>query len=435
MKTIYMDHHATTPLDPRVLKAMMPFLEEHFGNPASITHSYGWAANDAVDLARTQIAALIGAKSKEILFTSGATESDNLAILGSAFALREQGNRRSRAKPSSEGNRRSRGSRAIPHSEGNRRSRHSTAIPPREGNHIITSQAEHKAVLESCRYLNKEGFDVTFLPVDQYGSVDPDSVKNAITPKTILISIMFANGEIGTIHDISAIGGIAREQGILFHCDAVQGIGRVQVDVEELKVDLMSISGHKIYGPKGIGALYVRKRLPRIRLRPILRGGGQEQGMRSGTLNVPGIVGLGKACEVAAEVLTREGVFLKGLRDRLYKGILENLDGIHLNGHPEKRLPGNLNLSFDSVEGESLLLGLKDIAVSSGSACTSASREPSYVLKAMGLSDELAYSSIRFGLGRFNTEEEVDYVIREVVERTKALRQMSRHFEKTKATV
>jgi cysteine desulfurase len=423
MKTIYMDHHATTPLDPRVLKAMMPFLEEHFGNPASITHSYGWAANDAVDHARTQVAALIGASSKEILFTSGATESDNLAIIGSASALREKGNRKTGD------------SRARSQGEGNRRSRLSRTKPSSEGNHIITSQTEHKAVLESCTYLKKEGFDVTFLPVDRYGSLNPDSVKKAITPNTILISIMLANGEIGTIHDISAIGGIAREQGILYHCDAVQGIGRIPVNVEKLKVDMMSISGHKIYGPKGIGALYIRKKLPRIHMRPILRGGGQEQGIRSGTLNVPGIVGLGKACEVAGEVLVREGEFLKSLRDRLYKGILENLDGIHLNGHPEKRLPGNLNLSFDSVEGESLLLGLKDIAVSSGSACTSASKEPSYVLKAMGLSDELAHSSLRFGLGRFNTEEEVDYVIGEIVERTKALRQMSRHFEKTKATV
>lgn len=388
MKTIYMDHHATTPMDPKVLEAMMPYFLENFGNPASVTHSYGWTANDAVEKARAQIANLIGATPKEILFTSGATESDNLAIRGSAHALRQK------------------------------------------GNHIITCQTEHKAVLDTCKVLEKEGFTLSFLPVDRYGGVDPDHLQRAITPKTILISIMLANGEVGTIHPIPEIGIIAQEHGILFHCDAVQGIERIPVDVDQLKVDLMSLSGHKIYGPKGIGALYIRKKLPRIRLEPLLRGGGQEQGMRSGTLNVPGIVGLGKACEIAKEVLPQEAVILKDLRNRLSKGILSNLDGVHLNGHPEIRLSGNLNLSFESVEGESLLLGLKGVAVSSGSACASASREPSYVLKAMGVREDLAYSSIRFGIGRFNTQEEVDHVIGEVVERTKKLRQMSRHFEK-----
>jgi len=388
-----MDHHATTPVDPRVLEAMMPYLTDHFGNPASVTHSYGWEASDAVERARVQIALLISASSKEIFFTSGATESDNLAIRGTAYALKQK------------------------------------------GNHIITCQTEHKAVLESCKVLEKEGFSVSYLPVDRTGRVDPVQLQKAISTKTILISLLLANGEVGTIHPISEIGKIAHEHGIMFHCDAVQGIARIPVQVDELGVDLMSISGHKIYGPKGIGALYIRKRLPRIRIDPLIRGGGQEQGIRSGTLNVPGIAGLGKSCEIAKEVLSQESNRLNALRDRLYQGILSHLDGVHLNGHPKERLPGNLNLSFESVEGESLLLGLKGIAVSSGSACASASREPSYVLKAMGIGEDLAFSSIRFGLGRFNTEEEVDYVIGEVVEKTKKLREMSRHFEKTEALI
>lgn len=388
---IYMDNHATTPVDPRVLEAMLPYFNGRFGNAASRNHSFGWEAEEAVDKARTSIAAIIGAKPKEIIFTSGATESDNLAIKGVVEFYKEK------------------------------------------GNHVITCVTEHKAVLDSCRALERQGrATVTYLPVDRYGMVDPDDVRRAITDRTVLITIMWANNEIGTIHPVAEIGRIAREKGILFHCDAVQAIGKVPVDAEAAGIDLMSLTAHKIYGPKGVGALYVRSKAPRARLSPIIDGGGHERGMRSGTLNVPGIVGFGAACETAVHEMAEEAQRMTDLRSRLHAGICERLDDVHLNGHPTQRLPGNLNLSFAYVEGESLLMGINDVAVSSGSACTSATLEPSYVIRALGVSDELAHSSIRFGLGRFNTAEEVDYVTERVVKEVRRLREMSPLYEMAK---
>ncbi len=389
---IYMDNQATTPLDARVLEAMLPYLREKFGNAASRNHPFGWAAEEAVDRGREQIAKLIGAKSKEILFTSGATESDNLAIKGVVEFYRDQ------------------------------------------GSHVITGVTEHKAVLDTCKALERAGkAQVTYLPVDRYGRVDPDAVRHAISDKTILISLMYANNEIGTLHPIREIGKIAKEKGILFHCDATQGVGKVPVDVEHDGIDLLSLSGHKIYGPKGCGALYVRSKGPRVRLTPQMDGGGHERGMRSGTLNVPGIVGLGQACELCKQEMEGEAARLIALRTRLYAGLSSRLEEVYLNGHPTQRLPGNLNLSFSYVEGESFLMGLnQDIALSSGSACTSATLEPSYVLKALGVGEELAHTSIRFGLGRFNTEEEVDYVIGRVVEVTQRLRELSPLYEMAK---
>jgi len=388
---IYMDNHATTPVDPRVLEAMLPFFSETFGNAASRNHSFGWAAEEAVDIGRNQVASLINARARDIIFTSGATESDNLAIKGVVEFYKDK------------------------------------------GNHVITCVTEHKAVLDSCKALERTGrATVTYLPVDKYGMVDPDDVRKAITDKTVLITIMFANNEIGTIHPVAEIGRIAKEKGVLFHCDAVQGVGKVPIDVEAMGIDLLSASGHKIYGPKGVGALYVRSRSPRVRLTPIIDGGGHERGMRSGTLNVPGIVGMGKACEIAAKEMSEEARRLRDLRDKLQAGIFERLDDVYLNGHPTERLPGNLNLSFAYVEGESLLMGIKDVAVSSGSACTSATLEPSYVIRALGTDEELAHSSIRFGLGRFNTEEEVDYVTASVVKEVKRLRDMSPLYEMAK---
>jgi cysteine desulfurase len=385
---IYMDNHATTPVDKRVLEAMLPYFSEKFGNAASRNHSFGWEAEEAVDRARGQIAQLINAKSKEIIFTSGATESDNLAIKGVVEFYKEK------------------------------------------GDHIVTCVTEHKAVLDSCRALERAGkATVTYLPVDKYGMVDPDSVRKAITDRTVLVTIMYANNEIGTIHPIAEIGRIAREHGVVFHCDAVQAVGKIPVDVDRDHIDLLSISAHKIYGPKGVGALYVRSKGPRVRITPQMDGGGHERGMRSGTLNVTGIVGLGKACEIAAAEMAEENRRLLDLRDKLQAGIFERLDEVFLNGHPTERLPGNLNLSFAYVEGESLLMGLHDIAVSSGSACTSATLEPSYVIRALGVSDELAHSSIRFGLGRFNTEEEVDFVTDRVAREVKRLRDMSPLYE------
>ncbi len=385
---IYMDNHATTPVDQRVLEAMLPYFSEKFGNAASRNHSFGWEAEEAVDRARGQIAQLINAKSKEIIFTSGATESDNLAIKGVVEFYREK------------------------------------------GDHIVTCVTEHKAVLDSCRALERAGkASVTYLPVDKYGMVDPDAVRKALTDRTVLVTIMYANNEIGTIHPVAEIGRIARERGVVFHCDAVQAAGKIPVDVERDNIDLLSISAHKIYGPKGVGALYVRSRGPRVRITPQIDGGGHERGMRSGTLNVTGIVGLGKACEVAASEMAEENRRLLDLRDKLQAGIFERLDEVSLNGHPTERLPGNLNVSFAYVEGESLLMGLHDIAVSSGSACTSATLEPSYVIRALGVSDELAHSSIRFGLGRFNTEEEVDFVTGRVTHEVKRLREMSPLYE------
>jgi cysteine desulfurase len=390
-KPVYMDNHATTRVDSRVLDAMLPYFTEKFGNAASRNHSFGWEAEEAVSRSRDQIAVLIGAKSKEIIFTSGATESDNLAIKGVVDFYKDK------------------------------------------GNHIISCVTEHKAVLDSCRALERGGkATVTYLPVDKYGMVDPDAVRNAITDKTVLITIMWANNEIGTLHPIAEIGKIAKEKGIVFHTDAVQAIGKVPVDFEKAGVDLASITAHKIYGPKGIGALYVRSKGPRVRIAPQMDGGGHERGMRSGTLNVPGIVGLGAACEIAGKEMPDEAQRLIQLRSQLQAGLFERLDEIYVNGHPTERLPGNLNVSFAYVEGESLLMGINDIAVSSGSACTSATLEPSYVIRALGIDDELAHSSIRFGLGRFNTLEEVDYVTERVSKEVKRLREMSPLYEMAK---
>lgn len=380
---IYMDNHATTPMDPRVLEAMIPFFTEVFGNAASRSHAFGWKAEEAVEDAREQVAELIGATSKEIVFTSGATESDNLAVKGVAHFYRSK------------------------------------------GNHIITSTVEHKAVLDTCKVLEKQGFKVTYLPVTKEGQVTPESVRAAITPETTLVSIMWVNNEIGTVNDIAAIGAICREKGVIFHTDAVQGIGRLPFNVDAVKADLVSITGHKFYGPKGVGALYVRRRNPRVRLELQMDGGGHERGMRSGTLNVPGIVGLGKAAALAKAEMAETSAHVKALRDRLHRGITSRLKDVFLNGHPTERHPGNLNLSFAYVEGESLLMALKELAVSSGSACTSASLEPSYVLRAIGVGDELAHTSIRFGIGKFNTEAEIDFVIDLVVDKVSRLREMS----------
>jgi cysteine desulfurase len=390
-RVIYMDNHATTPVDPRVLDEMLPYFRERFGNAASRNHAYGWAAEEAVDRAREQAASLIGAKAKEIIFTSGATESDNLALKGVVDFYREK------------------------------------------GNHVITAVTEHKAVLDTCKALERTGrAQVTYLPVDRYGMVDPDDVRRAVSDKTILISIMYANNEIGTVAPLAEIGKIAKERGVLFHCDATQGVGKLPFNVEAMGVDLASFTAHKIYGPKGCGALYVRSKAPRVRLVPQMDGGGHERGMRSGTLNVPGIVGLGAACALCKEQMAADGEHTLALRQRLYEGITRQLDEVYLNGHPVDRLPGNLNLSFAYVEGESLLMGLKDIAVSSGSACTSATLEPSYVLKALGVGEDLAHTSIRFGLGRFNTQEEVDYVVDRVVGEVRRLRDMSPLYEMAK---
>lgn len=391
-KLVYMDHLATTPVDPRVLETMLPYFTERFGNAASRNHAFGWEAEAAVDEAREKIARLIHARStKEIIFTSGATESDNLALKGAAESYRDK------------------------------------------GNHIITSAIEHKAVLDSCKTLERRGYKVTYLPVSRDGLVNPTQVSEAITDKTILLSVMAANNEIGTLQPIREIGVIAKQRGVLFHCDGAQAVGKIPVDVEGMGIDLLSISGHKLYGPKGIGVLYVRAKNPRVRLTPMIDGGGHERGLRSGTLNVPGIVGLGRACELAAEEMRAEAVRLTGLRERLKEGLFGRLDALQLNGHPSQRLPGNLNLSFAYVEGESLLMGLKEIAVSSGSACTSAAVEPSYVLRALGLADDLAHSSIRFGLGRFNTAEEVDYTVARVAAEVTRLRSLSPLYQAAKA--
>ncbi len=384
---IYMDNNSTTRTDPRVVEAMLPWFTEKYGNAASRSHAFGWEAEVAVEEAREQIATLIGATAKEIIFTSGATESTNLAIKGVAAMYRKK------------------------------------------GNHIITEATEHKATLDTCKRLEREGCQVTYLPVDQYGQVQPEQIQQAITDKTILVSIMSANNEIGTVQPIGAIGKLCKERGILFHTDAVQSVGKVPINVEAMGIDLLSLSGHKIYGPKGIGALYVRKKDPRVRLEPQIDGGGHERGMRSGTLPVTLIVGLGVACEIARCEMPEEAERTFQLRERLRKGIMEKLPESYLNGHPVERLPGNANISFAYVEGEGLMMGIKDVAVSSGSACTSASLEPSYVLRALGVGDELAHSSIRFGLGRFNTEEEVDFVVDLVTREVSRLREMSPLFE------
>jgi len=390
---IYFDNHATSPVDPRVLDAMLPYFTERFGNAASRNHKYGWEAEEAVEIARKQIADLIGASPKEIVFTSGATESDNLAIRGAASMYREK------------------------------------------GDHIITAVTEHKAVIDTCKRLEKEGFKVTYLPVKKDGLIDLDQLRAAITDKTTLVTIMAANNEIGVLQPIGEIGAIAKEKGVLFHTDAVQAAGKVPFDVNASGVHLASLTAHKIYGPKGVGALYVRRRNPRVLLTPIIEGGGHERGMRSGTLNVPGIVGFGKAAEICRLEMAAESARIGALRDRLNRKLHEGLDELYINGSMEHRLPGNLNISFAYVEGESLLMGINDVAVSSGSACTSASLEPSYVLKALGAGDELAHSSIRFGLGRFNTEEEVDYVVTKLVSVVSKLREMSPLYEMVKEGV
>ncbi|HKZ53362.1 MAG TPA: IscS subfamily cysteine desulfurase [Candidatus Acidoferrales bacterium] len=390
---IYMDNHATTPVDPRVVEAMLPYFTGQFGNAASRNHSFGWEAEKAVENAREQIAKLINAIPREIIFTSGATESDNLALRGVAEMYREK------------------------------------------GNHIITMVIEHKAVLDPCKRLEKYGYQVTYLPVSKEGLINLDELRAAITDKTILISIMYANNEIGVLQPIEEIGRIAKEHKVLFHTDATQAVGKIPFDTQKMNVDLASLSAHKMYGPKGVGALYVRRRNPRVQLAPILDGGGHERGMRSGTLNVPGIVGFGKACAIAGEEMATESVRLRGLRDRLKEKIFSKLDEVYINGSWEHRLPHNLNVSFAFVEGESLLMGISDVAVSSGSACTSATLEPSYVLKALGVGEDLAHTSIRFGLGRFNTEEEVDYVAERLAETVTRLRELSPLYEMAKEGV
>jgi cysteine desulfurase len=378
-------------MDPRVLEAMLPYFTEKFGNAASRNHAFGWEAEEGVETARKQIAKLIHADAKEIVFTSGATESNNLALKGVVEMYHEK------------------------------------------GDHIITSSTEHRAVLDTAKTLEtKRGVKVTYLPVDKFGMVSPKDVRDAITDKTILISVMFANNEIGTINPIKEIGKIAKEKGILFHCDATQGVGKVPVDVQEMGIDLMSFSAHKMYGPKGIGALYVRKKNPRVRIAAQMDGGGHERGMRSGTLPVPLIVGFGKACELCEQEMAADAARLSVMRDRLHATITKALEEVYLNGHPTERLPHNLNISFAYVEGESLLMGCKEIALSSGSACTSATLEPSYVLRALGVGAELAHSSIRFGLGRFTLDEEVDYAAKKIIETVTKLREMSPLYEMAK---
>ena len=388
---IYLDNHSTTPMDPRVLESMLPYFTEKFGNAASRNHAFGWDAEEGVETARKQIAKLIHADAKEIVFTSGATESNNLALKGVVEMYHEK------------------------------------------GDHIITSSTEHRAVLDTAKALEaKRGVKVTYLPVDKFGMVNPEDVRNAITDKTILISVMFANNEIGTINPVKAIGKIAKEKGILFHCDATQGVGKVPIDVQDMGIDLMSFSAHKIYGPKGVGALYVRKKNPRVRIAAQMDGGGHERGMRSGTLPVPLIVGFGKACELCEQEMAADAARLSVMRDRLHATITKALEDVYLNGHPTERLPHNLNISFAYVEGESLLMGCKEIALSSGSACTSATLEPSYVLRALGVGAELAHSSIRFGLGRFTLDEEVDYAGKRIIEVVTKLREMSPLYEMAK---
>jgi cysteine desulfurase len=380
-------------VDPRVVDAMVPYFSVHFGNAASRNHSFGWRAQEAVEKARKQIADLIGAGPREIVFTSGATESDNLAIKGVAEMYREK------------------------------------------GNHIITCVTEHKAIIDTCKRLEKEGYRVTYLPVQKDGLIRLDDLRSAITDKTILITIMTANNEIGVVQPIAEIGAVAKEKGILFHTDAVQAVGKIPFNVIDLKVDMASMSAHKMYGPKGVGALYVRRRNPRVLLAPIIDGGGHERGMRSGTLNVPGIVGFGKAAELCRLEMAADTERLLALRARLNEKLHKGLDEIYINGSMEHRLPHNLNISFAYVEGESLLMGINDVAVSSGSACTSASLEPSYVLKALGAGDDLAHSSIRFGLGRWTKEEEVDYVADKLINVVTRLREMSPLYELAKEGV
>jgi len=386
---IYMDYHATTPVDPRVLEVMIPYLQGDFGNASSKSHAYGWRAEEAVEDSRAKVAALIGASAKELVFTSGATESNNLAIKGAAQFYKQK------------------------------------------GRHLVTVATEHKAVLDSMHALERDGWSVTILPVGADGRLDPAVLKAALRPDTVLVSVMHANNETGVIQPIEAIGAITRAAGVLFHCDAVQSAGKIPFDVERASVDLASLSAHKMYGPKGVGALYVRRK-PRVRLIAQMDGGGHERGFRSGTLNVPGIAAFGKACELAGQEREAEAARVLALRERLRRGLEAGLDLLSVNGSMEHRLPGNLNVSFAYVEGEAMMMAIKDVAVSSGSACTSASLEPSYVLRAMGITDDMAHSSIRFGLGRFTTAEEVDFVIGLVIAKVKKLRDMSPLYEMVK---
>jgi cysteine desulfurase len=392
---IFMDSQSTTPVDPRVLEAMIPYFTQKFGHPASRNHPFGWEAEAAVDRARGAIAGLIGARDpKELVFTSGGTESINLALKGVAEMYREK------------------------------------------GNHIVTSVIEQRAGLDVCKRLERQGFEVTYVPVGADGLVDPEALRAALTEKTILVSVMLANNEIGTVQDAAAIGKLAKEKGIVFHTDATQAVGKVPVDVEAMGIDLLSCTSHMLYGPKGVGALYVRRKNPRVRLAPMIDGGGHERGMRSGTVPVPLTVGFGAAAEICREVMPEESRRLAGLRDRLQDAILSKVDEAYLNGHPDRRLPHNLNISFAYVEGESVLMGLnKEVALSSGSACTSATLEPSYVISALGVDSELAHSSIRFGLHRFSTEEEVDFVGRRTVDVVTRLREMSPLYELAKEGV
>ncbi|MCG3129362.1 MAG: Cysteine desulfurase IscS [Phycisphaerae bacterium] len=392
-KLIYLDNAATTPVDPRVLEAMLPYYRENFGNSASRNHQFGWVAEEATENARKQVAAVINADPKEIVWTSGSTESNNLAILGAARMYADK------------------------------------------GRHVVTSLIEHKAVIDPCKFLQSQGYEVTFLQPNNKGRVSVEQVREALRPDTVLVSLMFANNEIGTIHPIPEIGALCHEKGVLFHTDATQAFGKVPVDVEAMQIDLLSLSAHKIYGPKGVGALYVRRKKPRVRLEPVIYGGGHERGMRSGTLNVPGIVGFGEAARIAKEEMPAESKRLAGLRDRMWAGLSEHLTDIARNGDPQHCLPNLLNVSFLYVEGESLMMGFSDIAVSSGSACTSASLEPSYVLKNIGLGDDLAHSSIRFSMGRFTTTDEVDYTIKSVVRTVNHLRAMSPLYEMAQAGI
>lgn len=389
METIYLDHAATTPCDPRVVEAMLPYFTTMFGNPGSRNHRYGWDSEAAVDKAREQVAKLLGADEKEIIFTSGATESNNLAIKGAAYLYEK-----------------------------------APAGSDQRG-HIITSIIEHKAVLDPCKRLQKEGFEVTFLEPPQDGVITAEMVKAAMREDTILVSLMWANNEIGTINEIPEIGALCHERGVIFHTDATQWAGKMPTDVEKAQVDLLSMSGHKMYGPKGVGALYVRRRKPRVRLQALADGGGQERGFRSGTLNVTGIVGLGKACEIAMAEMEKDAARLLQLRDKVEKTITSQLDSCQVNGHATKRLPHITNISFGFVEGEGLMMAIKDIACSSGSACTSASLEPSYVLKGLGVGDELAHSSLRLSMGKWTTPEQVEYATGKIVEAVKRLREMS----------
>jgi cysteine desulfurase len=382
-KAVYLDNHATTPVDPRVLAVMLPYFCEKFGNPSSTNHEWGAEAAEAVAAAREQVAALLGASPREILFTSGATESNNLAIKGVALAYRHK------------------------------------------GQHLVTVTTEHKAVLDPCARLERDGWAVTYVRVEPSGLVDPDAVVAAITPQTVLVSVMLANNEIGTIQPLAEIGRRCREHGVLLHSDAAQAAGKIPIDVDELGVDLLSVSAHKMYGPKGVGGLFVRRGQPRVRLIPLQEGGGQEQGWRSGTLATPNIVGFGAACALAQSEMATEAVRIRDLRDHLLAGLSARVPRLHLNGTPEPRLPGNLNVSFDFVQGEALLLALRDVAVSSGSACTTANGSPSHVLKAIGLTDDRADSSLRFGLGRFTTRDEIDFVIARVAETVAKLRDLS----------